>query len=80
MENKNRVADMLYNRKVVSDEEHGQSEFLLDVLQKVDDLGLNADIQGADRFIADKEFRFHGECASNPDPLSLTTAELMRET
>ena len=71
------IADMLDDGEVVRDEEVGQAELLLQVLEEIDDLGLHADIERADRFIADDECRFGCEGASDPDPLSLAAAEFM---
>jgi hypothetical protein len=38
---------------------------------------LDGNVQGTDGFVADDEFRFDSESASNPDSLALASAELM---
>ena len=40
-------------------------------------MGLDGNIEGADRFVADDEFGFDRKSPSNSDPLTLTPAELM---
>src|SRR5689334_5644769 len=69
---------MLYDREVVSYKQVCQPEFRLQVLQNVQDLGLNGDIQGGDRLITDNELRTKRQCAGNTNPLSLPTGKLMR--
>jgi hypothetical protein len=64
----------------MSDEKKRQSEFFLKILKEVHDLGLHADIKGADRFVADEEFGLHGKCSGNADTLALAPAEFMRVT
>lgn len=52
------LADVFDNGEVVGDEKVGDSPRLLQVLQEVDDLGLNADVQSAHRFVAYDKFGF----------------------
>ena len=59
------------------DEQVRQPLAILNILQQVDDLRLNGNVQRADRFIGDNELRLYGQCTGNPDPLALTTGELM---
>ena len=40
------VADVLDHRKIVGDKEVCQAEFLLQILQQVDDLALDGDVEG----------------------------------
>jgi len=77
VQDKDEVADVLHNGEVMRDEEESQSKFLLQILEEIHDLCLHADIQRADRFVADEELWFHGKRPGNADPLSLTTAEFM---
>ena len=46
------VADMLYHREIVSDKKVGQMKLLLQILQEVQDLGLDGDVQSRDRFVS----------------------------
>lgn len=45
------LAQVFNHREVVGDKEVGQTELLLDVIEEVDNLGLNREIEGGDRFI-----------------------------
>lgn len=45
------VADELNHGEVMSDEDHGAAEFGLQVSEKLQHLGLNADIKRSDGFI-----------------------------
>jgi hypothetical protein len=45
---------------------------------RVDDLGLDGDVQGGDRFVAEDRFGIQGECAGDPDALALSSRELVR--
>jgi hypothetical protein len=76
----NPVAHVLYNGQIVRDEEVGEIQFLLQLVQEIDHLGLHGNVECRHRFVADDEFRFHGKGSGDPDPLSLSTAELVRIT
>ena len=45
------IADVFHQRQVMCYEYQGQIELPLQILKKINDLGLNRDIQCADRFI-----------------------------
>ena len=74
------AADVFDDSEVVRDEQVGDAVFLLEVLEEVDDLGLDGDIERADGFIADDQFRFDGEGAGDADALALAAAEFVRVT
>ncbi len=78
-ENRDLIADVLDDGEIVGNEEVGEVKFFLKVHQKVDDLGLNRDIECADRFVADDELRFDGEGAGNTDALALASAKFVGE-
>src|SRR3546814_1409400 len=59
------VGDVLDHREVVADEEIGEVEVLAQVHEKVDDLGLDRDVQRSDGLVADQEARLHRQCAGN---------------
>src|SRR5215217_1141493 len=61
------VGDVLDDGEVVGDEEVGQTELLLEVFEEVDDLGLDRDVEGGDRFVADDEVGVGGEGAGDAD-------------
>ena len=59
MHDQDAVAHVLYHSEVVRNKEVGQAELLLEILEKVHDLGLDADIERADGFVAYDEIGFH---------------------
>ena len=63
-------------RQVMRNEQVGQSPLLLQLLEQVEDLGLDRNIQGADRFIANQQPWFDRQGTGDPDALALTAAEL----
>src|SRR6266446_8474077 len=75
---RNALADMLDDRQIMGNKEISKTEFLLQVLQQIDDLSLDRHIQCRYRFIADDQFRLDGERARDTDALALTTGKLVR--
>src|SRR5689334_16749378 len=69
---------MLYDGKIVADEEIGQAEPVLQIAHQVEDLGLYRDVERAGRLVADDEFWIGGERARDADTLALATRELVR--
>ncbi len=51
----------------------------MEVHQKVNDLGLDRDIEGTDRLVANNKLRFDGEGAGNTDALALASAKFVGE-
>ncbi len=72
------VADVLYHGEVVSDEQVGEAEAALQVLQQVDDLRLDRDVERRDRLVAYDQVGIDGQGASDADPLALAAGELVR--
>jgi hypothetical protein len=72
------VADVADDGKIMGDEEIGQVELRLELLEQVDHLGLNGHVERADRLVADNELRFQRERSGNSDALTLAAAELVR--
>lgn len=70
-------AEVFDDGEVVRDEEVGEGELVLEILEEVDDLGLDGDIEGADRLVADEEFGFDGQGTGDSDPLPLASGELV---
>src|SRR3989338_8683333 len=68
---------MLDHPEIVRNKEIGKMHLLLELLEEIDNLGLNRDIQGGDRLIGNDELRIHGQRPGDADPLPLTAAELM---
>ena len=46
------MADMFHNCKIVRDKEVRKPKLILEVLQQIDDLGLNTDVESAHNFVA----------------------------
>ena len=70
--------DVLDDREVVRNEDVGETQTLLQVLQQVDDLRLHRHIERRHRFVADDEPRLDRECARDADALALPAGELVR--
>ena len=64
---------MLYDGKVVRDEQIGKIMFFLKFIQKVDDLCLNGYVQSRYRLIADYEFRIQCQSSGDTNTLSQST-------
>src|ERR1044071_9669814 len=62
----------------MSDEQIGKTEFGLQVLQNIQDLGLNGNIQRRNRLIADDKFRAERQGTCDPNTLTLTAREFVR--
>ena len=71
------VADIADDRHVVRDEEVGQFLAFLQIFEQVEDLGLDRDIQGGDRFVGDHQFGLDDQGACDADALALAAAEAM---
>ena len=79
LENCDLVADVFNDGEIVGNEKIGEVKLFLEVHQKVDDLGLDRDIEGTDRFVADDKLRFDGQGAGNADALALASAKFVGE-
>ena len=71
-------ADVLDDAHVVGDEDVGQAELPLEVLEEVQDLRLDRNVERRDRLVADHEVGLEDEGPGDPDPLALAAAELVR--
>src|SRR5215204_1960600 len=72
------VGDVLYHGEVVGDKDVGQVELFLQVLQEVDDLGLDRDVESRDGLVADYQARVERDGPGDPYPLTLAPGELVR--
>ena len=68
------VADVLDDREVVGDEQVGQAELLLEVVEQVQDLALDRHVERRDRLVADDELGVQGERPGDADALALAAA------
>ena len=71
------VADVAHHRQVVGDEQIGEAQFGLQVIEHVDDLGLDRDVQRRDRLVGDDEGRIGRQGAGHADALPLAAGELV---
>ena len=69
----------LHDVQVVRDEDVGQAEVALQVLEQVQDLRLHGDVERRDRLVADDQLRVDRERAGDADALALAAGELVRE-
>ena len=69
---------MLDDAHVVGDEQVGQAELALERLQLVEHLGLDRDVEGRDRLVADDQVGLEDQRPGDPDPLPLAARELVR--
>ena len=59
----------------MADEDVGELQFLLQVLEQIDDLGLNGHVKGADRLVAHDHLRIQDQGAGGADALALAAGE-----
>ena len=52
-------------------------ELALELAEEIEDLGLDRDVEGGDRFVGEDEFRFGGEGAGDGDALALAAGEFV---
>ena len=71
------VGNVAHHGQVVGDEQIGQTQLLLHVLQHIDHLGLDGHVQGGDGLVAHDELRPHRQCPGNAHTLLLAAGELM---
>ena len=72
------VTDVFDHTEIVRDEQIGEMEFALQILQKVEGLRLDRNIQRADGFITDDQLRVERQGARQTDPLALSAGKGMR--
>src|SRR5699024_6814105 len=64
--------------EIVGDEEIRQAEAVAQVLEQVDDTGLDRYVEGGDRLVEDQQLRVRHQCPGDADALALAAGELMR--
>ena len=74
------VAEVFHHSQVVRDEEVGEAEVFLEVVEKIENLRLNGNIQSADWFVAHDKFRGDGQGAGDADTLTLSPGKFMGVT
>lgn len=66
-------AEVSGNRQIMGDEDHCETEFMLQTGDRVDDLPLNGDIQGGCRLIAEQNAGLAGKSQCDNNTLTLAT-------
>ena len=61
-------------------EDVGETQLPLQVLQQVENLRLDRDVESRYRFVADQQFRFEGKGPGDADPLALSAGKTVRIT
>ena len=74
------VGDPEHHRQVVGDEDHGHPPLDLEVLEKLDHLGLLAGIEHRHGLIGHQQPRVEHQRPGERHPLKLTSRQLMRVT
>ena len=69
---------MAHHAEVVRDEQVGQVQLVLQVLQQVEDLGLDRHVERRDGLVRHDQPRVEGEGPGHADPLALAARELVR--
>ncbi len=78
LHNGNAFAGVPHNVQIVSNEEQGEPLRLLEIGEKIQNLGSDGYIQCTDWFVCDKQSRPRGESPGNGDALALAPREFMR--
>lgn len=73
----NAVAQARDHTEVMSDEDHGHVELLLEAFDQFENLCLHGDVEGRGRLICNQELRLCDESHGNHDTLSHSPRELM---
>ena len=61
----------------MADEQVAKAKAVLEVVQEVQDLGLNAYVKGGDGLVADQKLGFEGKGAGDSDSLALATRKFV---
>ena len=71
------AGDVAHDGQIVGDEEVGEPEPLLQLLQQVDHLALDRHVERGDRLVADDDARVDGQRPGDADALALAARELV---
>src|SRR5215211_2764014 len=71
------VAEIAGQPDVVGDEEHRDAGILLEVLEEIHDLRLDADVEGGSRLVENEHIRVERQRGGDADALALSAAELV---
>ena len=71
------VRDVPHHGQVVRNEEVGDAELVLQVVEQVDHAGLNGHVERGDGLVEDQELGLEHQGAGDADPLALAAGELV---
>ena len=71
------IGEELHHRQVMGDKEIGQVELRLQILQQVQDLGLDGHVQRGHRLVADDELGLQGQRPGDAHPLAAAAVQLV---
>lgn len=69
---------MTHHRQVVRDEDVGDPQLLLQLVEQVQHLRLHGEVQRGDRLVTDDHVGVQRQGTGDPDALALPTGELLR--
>ena len=72
------IRDVAHHREVVGDEQVGEAELLLQVVEQVEDLRLDRHVECRHGLVQHDERRVERQGSGDADPLPLTARELVR--
>ena len=72
------IADVLHDAEIVGDEDVGQAQFGLEVLQEIKRLGADRHVERRNRLVGHHQLRIERQGAGNADALALAAAEGVR--
>ena len=67
------VRHIFHDGQIMGNKQIRQTEFILQILQQIENLRLYLDIESRNRLIAHQNFRLHRQATRNGDPLALST-------
>jgi hypothetical protein len=76
----NSITDVFDDSEIMGDEEIGKTQLISKIHQEIQDLGLDRNIQGRNRFIRDDQIGTKRNSSGDTDPLTLSSTELMGVT
>ena len=74
----NNVGHVVYDCKIVTDEQVGQAKFILQIFHQVENLRLNRDVERRSRFVTNQKSRPGCQGTGYGDALALTAGKLVR--
>src|SRR5690242_16351476 len=75
---RNTSGDVSHHSEVVTDEDVGKPQSLLQVLKQVEDLAADRHVEGGDRLVAHDELGLHREGTRDGNALALAARKLVR--